>query len=261
MDNKNLYTNTAKFYDKGNEINKYDFDIEFYEAYMNESTIVLEIACGTGRVTVPVASKCKRIIGMDLSQSMLKELNNKISRLDDNYKNNIKTSQADMTEFNMDEKFDLIIFPGMAFLSLTNNEQRIKCLECVKKHINENGKIIIDLFNPNPDKLDCTNVERIDFEYFDSEIGHTVRKTSIQQKHDRENQIIWMKYILKILNGHELVNQIEDEFKLGYLFDEQARNLFKSVGLNLCNVYGGYDFSKVAEENKRMMIYELQLLN
>ncbi|MBZ9633431.1 class I SAM-dependent methyltransferase [Clostridium sp. FP1] len=126
MDNKNLYTNTAKFYDKGNEINKYDHDIKFYEAYVNESTTVLEIACGTGRVTVPLASKCKRIIGMDLSQSMLKELNNKISRLDDNYKNNIKTSQADMTDFNMDEKFDLIIFAGMAFLSLTNNEERIK---------------------------------------------------------------------------------------------------------------------------------------
>ncbi|MBZ9633432.1 hypothetical protein [Clostridium sp. FP1] len=127
--------------------------------------------------------------------------------------------------------------------------------------MNENGKIIIDLFNPNLEKLDCTNVERIDFEYFDSEIECTVKKTSIQQKHDRESQIIWMKYIFKILTGDDLVNQIEDEFKLGYLFDEQARELFKLVGLNLRNVYGGYDFSEVTEENKRMMVYELQWLN
>lgn len=67
-----------------------------------------------------------------------------------------------------------------------------------------------------------------------------------------------MKYIYKIFHNEDLISKIEDDFKLGYLFNDQARELFTSVGLEIKNVYGEYDFSVIADENSKMLIYELK---
>lgn len=257
MSKENIYSNTARFYDKGNEMKKYDIDLNFYEKYVNKHTRVLEIGCGTGRVTIPLASKCESIVGLDLSESMLGILQEKLKATDLNYKNNIRLIKGDMTDFNLNQKFDLIIFPGLAILSLISEEQRIACLECVKKHMSDDCIVVIDQFNPNPDKLNVSS-ERLDFEYFDEGLGYSIKKYSIQKDHDSNEQVISMKYIYKIFNNEDLINKIEDDFKLGYLFNDQARNLFTSVGLKIKNVYGAYDFSVIADENSKMLIYELK---
>lgn len=257
MSKENIYSNTARFYDKGNEIKKYDIDLKFYEKYVNKHTRVLEIGCGTGRVTIPLASKCESIVGLDLSESMLDILQEKLKNTDLNYKNNIQLIKGDMTDFNLNQKFDLIIFPGLAILSLISEEQRIACLECVKKHMSDDCIVVIDQFNPNPDKLNVSS-ERLDFEYFDEELGYTIKKYSIQKDHDSNEQAISMKYIYKIFHNEDLIGKIEDDFKLGYLFNDQARKLFTSVGLAIKNVYGAYDFSVIADENSKMLIYELK---
>lgn len=253
----NIYSNTARFYDKGNEIQKYDIDLNFYEKYVNKHTRILEIGCGTGRVTIPLASKCESIVGLDLSESMLNRFQQKLKCIDLNDKNNIKLVREDMTNFNLNQHFDLIIFPGLAFLSLTSDQLRVECLECVKNHMSDDCIVIIDQFNPNPDKLN-TNSERLDFEYFDDEIGYTIKKYSIQKGHDGNNQVISMKYIYKVFDNENLIDEIEDDFKLGYLFNDQAKKLFASVGLEIKNIYGAYDFSPMTDENARMLIYELK---
>lgn len=257
MSKENIYSNTARFYDKGNEIKKYDIDLNFYEKYVNKHTKVLEIGCGTGRVTIPLASKCESIVGLDLSESMLGILQEKLKATDLNYKNNIRLIKGDMTDFNLNQKFDLIIFPGLAILSLISEEQRIACLECVKKHMSDDCIVVIDQFNPNPDKLNVSS-ERLDFEYFDEELGYKIKKYSIQKDHDAKEQVISMKYIYKIFHNEDLIGKIEDDFKLGYLFKDQARKLFTSVGLEIKNVYGAYDFSVIDDENSKMLIYELK---
>lgn len=58
---KNLYTNTARFYDKGNELTHYYYDIDFYKSFVDSNTNVLELGCGTGRVTLPLLDKCKLV--------------------------------------------------------------------------------------------------------------------------------------------------------------------------------------------------------
>lgn len=257
MDRKNLYSNTARFYDKGNEIKKYDVDFKFYERYINKNTRVLEIGCGTGRVTIPLSSKCESIVGLDLSESMLNMLQSKLGNIKLKSESNIKLIKGDMTNFNLNQQFDLIIFPGLTFISLISYDQRVKCLECVKKHMSNDCKVIIDQFNPNPDKFDINN-EKFDFEYFDDEVGYNIKKYSIQESHDKNNQIISMKYIYRVFDNEKLIEEIEDSFELGYLFDTEAKQLFASVGLEIINKYAGYDFSVRTEENNKMLIYELK---
>lgn len=254
----NVYANTARFYDIGNKLIKYDYDIAFYKSFVNSTTDILEIGCGTGRVTIPLSEICNSITSFDLSDSMLNILDEKVSRLDVNRKERIHFFKGDMTNLSLTRKFDLIIFPGITFQSLTTTEERIKCLDCVKKHLNHNGKIIIDLFNPNLNSLNNIDNPRFDFEYFDDRLNSTVKKYSVQTEHDDINKTISSKYIFKIYKEDKLIDTIEDHFKLGYMFDKDARELFNLVNLDILRSYGWYDFSSVDKSDKRMLIYVLQ---
>lgn len=253
----NIYANTARFYDIGNKIIKYDYDIDFYKSFVDSHTDVLEIGCGTGRVTIPLLEKCKSITAMDLSRSMLDILVNKIDSLDNDKKNKINTLRGDMTNFSLNKKYDLVIFPGITFQSLTSDQDRLKCLANIKKHLKRDGKVIIDLFNPNINSLNNLDNPGFDFEYFDDKLDSTVKKYSVQTKHDDINQTISSKYIFEIYRETELIDTIEDHFKLGYMFDEDSRSVFKSADFTILDCYGWYDFSTVDNDNKKMLIYIL----
>jgi ubiquinone/menaquinone biosynthesis C-methylase UbiE len=254
---KSLYSNTAGFYDKGNEIKNFTYDIDFYKSFVNETTRVLELGCGTGRITLSLVDKCKHITGVELSEQMLDILQGKVERLDKDLQNKINLVKADMSNFDLNEKFDLIIFPGITFQALTTNQQRNSCLECVKRHLDHNGKVIIDFFDPDIDKVKKTGNRRFDFEYFDDDLNCTVSKYSVIESHDNENQLQRFKYTFELSRGGSLIETIDDYFELGYLYPEQIKELFSKKSFNVEDLYSWYDFSAIDIKNKDMLIYVL----
>jgi ubiquinone/menaquinone biosynthesis C-methylase UbiE len=53
-------------------------DVPFYLARVRDGMSVLELGCGTGRVLVPLSSKCGEIVGVDYSQEMIDRCREKI---------------------------------------------------------------------------------------------------------------------------------------------------------------------------------------
>ncbi|WP_342772623.1 class I SAM-dependent methyltransferase [Oceanobacillus piezotolerans] len=68
-------------YDKENDT--YTEDVKFLEKWASKTKgIIIDIACGTGRATIPLASKGYNMIGVDLHTGMLNEAKKKTSNLD-----------------------------------------------------------------------------------------------------------------------------------------------------------------------------------
>lgn len=256
---KNLYINSAKFYDIGNEIKKYDCDIDFYCSYVKENTRVLELGCGTGRVTFPLLMKGAAVTAVDLSEPMLSLLASKAAALDGDLRQRLRIQKGDMCSFELGEKFDLIIFPGVAFSAITGEGGRAACLRSVKNHLAEDGHVIIDLINPDTDRVAKIGNERMDFEYFDEDLNARVRKLSVIESHDAGEQTQNIKYTFEISREGELVDKIQDCFELAYLYPGQAQKLFQDNKLCIHKAYGWYDLSPIDEENKAMQIYDLIL--
>lgn len=254
---KSLYSNSARFYDKGNEIKDFTCDIDFYKSFIDETTRVLELGCGTGRITLTLLDKCKQITGVELSDQMLDILRGKVQKIDQHSQSKIKLIKSDMSNFDLNEKFDLIIFPGVAFQALTTNGQRNSCLKCVKRHLSDNGKVIIDFFEPEEEKVKKVGNRRFDFEYFDEDLNCSVSKYSVIESHDNNNQLQSFKYTFELTRESTLVDTIEDYFELGYLYPEQIKELFSNNKLNIDALYGWYDFSEIDINNKHMLIYVL----
>lgn len=107
--------NSPKLYDceYGNFIS--DFDI-FCGAH--KGNYALDLACGTGRITIHLARKGWRCTGIDKNGSMLAEAQQKTKNL----KLDITYVKQDMRYFNVNQTFDLITMGGNAFQALLNEQ-------------------------------------------------------------------------------------------------------------------------------------------
>src|SRR5690554_2293050 len=122
-DNRNLYINTAEYYDYDNRDNL-TADIPFYIDFAHKiGKKVLELGCGTGRVTIPLALSGCMVTGLDLSESMLRVFREKLEKQQEPIKKRVALVKGDMSNFSITQKFDLIIVPFRAFQGLTEDNE------------------------------------------------------------------------------------------------------------------------------------------
>jgi SAM-dependent methyltransferase len=102
---------------------------------------VLELACGSGRLTIPIAQSGIEIIGADLSASMLNTARAKAVRAGVN----VQFLEADMRSFDLPGKFSAILIPGNSLLHLFTPEDLTQCFGNVRRHLAPNGRLIFDI--------------------------------------------------------------------------------------------------------------------
>lgn len=98
---------------------------------------IMDFGAGTGLFGLEFKDNIKSLLGVDVSEGMLKVFDEKTA----NYEN-IQSKNIDLEKETLDDKFDLIV-SSMAFHHLVNPKDVLKKL---KKNLNTNGKIaIVDL--------------------------------------------------------------------------------------------------------------------
>lgn len=106
--------------------------------YITEDDIVLECACGTGLLTLPMAQKCKKLIATDYSVGMLRQAKKKIA----NYPNT-QVGKANILDLPFkDDEFDVVVAANVIHL-LDDPEKAISELKRVCK---QNGRIILPVY-------------------------------------------------------------------------------------------------------------------
>ncbi|WP_373232203.1 class I SAM-dependent methyltransferase [Cohnella sp.] len=204
----NSYRNTAQLYDLDEREIVKD-DISFYMDFANKAGgEILEVACGTGRVTIPLARAGYDITGVDLSSDMLSRLRAKLEQEPIAVRKRVDLYQADMTEFQLDRLFPLLIIPFRSFQLLTEELQPEKCLNRISSHLTDEGIFIVTAFKPyavldeswvQPESEDWIKVVPIS--------GTKVRRTNIKRRIDLKNQVTYpeLLYYIEDSEGHEKV--------------------------------------------------------
>jgi len=244
----NLFRVTASLYDL-DQRNITKDDISFYLEYaLKLHGSILELACGTGRVTIPLANEGYNIWGIDLSKEMLDQLKVKMENFQEEVKQRIHITHADMTNFELGRTFSLIIIPFRSFQSLTSEEQQKACLHTVHRHLSEDGYFIIDVFKPYA-QLDKSWIqpEVLDWETVNPITNNKVRRTHIRREIDVENQIIYPELIYYITNQDGIKEKIVEPLALKYYYEEQMRNLLQSNGFKIVEEMGYYDRRPISE--------------
>ena len=119
-------------------------DLEFYKRWLpqNKNARILELCCGTGRLTIPIAAEGYAISGVDNTKSMLKQAKAKAAERG----LAIDFIEADIRTLHLPEQYDFIFIPFNSIHHLYTNDDLYKALGTVKKHLKEGGLFLLDCF-------------------------------------------------------------------------------------------------------------------
>ena len=151
--NKNWDDAAAGFY-KRTRNDDYQ-DALFDMLILDENDTVLDVGCGEGSITIPLAKRVKKVIGLDSSPKMLEYLQ---KRADDNDINNIETILKPIEEISYDEIGDVDVIVCSRSL---NGIIPITDVLCELNKI-ANKYVFITIFGPENKKIEKD---------FDKELG------------------------------------------------------------------------------------------
>jgi ubiquinone/menaquinone biosynthesis C-methylase UbiE len=193
---------------------------------------VLELACGTGRITIPIAQNGLLIVGLDFSKIMLEQAKKKSEDINVE----IEWIESDMTNFSLKRKFSTIIMPGAALNWVIENQDIENCLTCIKNHLNKNGRFIFDVFNPNLEILTRDPSKRYDRDEYPNPEGKGTVSISESNCYDKVKQINQLTTYYKI-NNEEIVKKL----KLRMFFPKELDMLLHYNGFKIDQKYGSFD--------------------
>jgi SAM-dependent methyltransferase len=95
---------------------------------------VLELGCGTGRVTLRLGGREELVMGLDCDPNLVAALWERSGwRSGD-------AEVADVRDFDLPAEFDLVLAPMQLIQLLAGRGERIACLSCVAEHLAPGGR-------------------------------------------------------------------------------------------------------------------------
>ncbi len=185
---------TEKLYCNLYEIEMEGFrdDIGFYNRYLPKKCSILELGCGTGRITRIVAGRDRRVTGIDISLHMLKKADKK--------KNNYcRYICMNMEQLAFTSLFDAILIPYNTLNLLSGKTNIVSCLKECRSLLTENGKLYLQLFIPDK-KLTSHKGKTFQFQIFN--------------RRDENNEEKIIKEILKNYSAETETISIEERYRI-----------------------------------------------
>jgi SAM-dependent methyltransferase len=129
-------------------------DVSYYVARARRAKgRVLELGCGNGRITLPIAREGIDIVGVDRSAPMLEDLRARLKLEQEDVRRCVATKRGDLRSFRAPGLFSLIFCPFNTFLHLYTREDVERTLERVRKHLAPGGRFVLDVSIPQPSEL------------------------------------------------------------------------------------------------------------
>ena len=234
----------AELYDQSTE--GLEHEIEFYvEEAEKSGSPVLELGCGTGRITVPVAESGIEITGLELSSDMLEVAERKVDKLPPEVGRRIELVQGDMRDFSLDRKFNLIFIPFRSFQHVLTSEEQRRSLLCIRDHLADDGRLIIEIFDPRLDLIVshsgnlCGAVKKYrEFRHPDSGNRVVIWESRKVQLAD---QIIDEDWIFEEYDdAGKSISRILTNFKIRYIFRWEMEYLLELCSYKPVALYGDF---------------------
>ena len=221
-------------------------DAKFYvEEAQKAGSPVLELGCGTGRVTIPVAQAGIEIYGLDLSESMLDVAREKISTLSKETQERIELEHGDMRSFFIDNRFKLVMIPYRSFIHLLTPEDQRQALHRIRDHIEDGGRLVFNIFDPRLDWI----VEDFQFpdaplrkhtEFINPETGNRV-VVWVTRKYDPEHQVLIEDRIFEEVDRTgKPISREYTTLNVRYTYRYEMEYLLEMCGFKVEALYGDF---------------------
>jgi len=227
-------------------------DLPFWQS-LAETTggPALELACGTGRLLLPLARAGTELVGLDLSPFMLEVARRKLAQEPSEVQARCRLVESTMADFSLGQQFGLIYITGHSFQLLLTREEQRSCLSCCARHLRPDGLLVISVFNPRLDLLTNPAGHEYGRSDFQGPDGVTITCGG-HSEYDLANQIVsgplWYEYDSD--QGHVVR---EYSVTLRYLFRFEFEWMLEACGFEVEALYGDFERGPFTAESSEMI--------
>jgi SAM-dependent methyltransferase len=206
--------------------------IAFYSALAQETGgPVLEIACGTGRVSIPIARLGLDVTGLDIVPGMLDHARAKSAGLPTRW------IEGDARAFDLGEQFRLIFLTGNAFQAFLTRADQEALLDRVRAHLHDEGLFAFETRNPRWADLE-TRVEEEYWETYTDVDGRAVRMSGTQEYEHVAQILHWTTY-RRWREGDQEQTKVT-RIAVRYTFPQELEALLHYNGFTIARQYGDW---------------------
>jgi len=228
-----------------------EYGIDFYVALARQAKgPVLDIACGTGRILLPVLQAGVDADGLDLFQPMLETARKKATAL--GFTPNLH--RGDMANFELPRRYALIMITFNAFCHVLTTDDQLRCLSCIRRHLLPGGLLAFDGAFPGLGWIGAPqNRRELEGEFKDPRTGGTMRGYDTRS-FDRVAQIQRSRNEVELDEPDGTTRIIHrSEFLVRWTYKAEMDLLLRSAGFARNEIYGGFDRRPLEQETDQLV--------
>jgi SAM-dependent methyltransferase len=235
-------------------------DLDLLTSLVTESKEpVLELGCGSGRITLQLAEAGVQVVGLDHSRPMLECLRKKLGRVDTATANRVRLIEADITGFDIGEQFSFIIAPYNVLCYLLHPYELNNCLRAVRSHLKPGGRFFCQVSDVGRDK------EPTEWEFLAVNDLSVVGGEAVAAMYERISlegesaRIVNFheRYVLSYPDGHQETHEFT--LRMRSVRYPEMEIAFAQEGFRIIAAYGDLNLSPLDPENGETQIYVVEV--
>lgn len=242
-----------------------ELDIDFYIALARRwrPKRILELGCGTGRVTIPMAEAsgdfCEAVVGLDREPAMLTAAQRKASQFPPAAKR-IRWVQGDMSVWQDQEPFDLIVAPCSTLCHLLTIEDQLRVWHTASQNLNIGGHFVADVSTAdfailaeslqNPPRA----IVQLDSDTRSASGGRTrlVRyKTVLYSAPDQRASV---RYLYDEFSGNGNPERFLSDYECHVYYPRELELLFRMSGFAVESTWGDYREGPLQNDSRALVM-------
>jgi cyclopropane fatty-acyl-phospholipid synthase-like methyltransferase len=243
------YDLIAPFYDI--EHAHFDEDMNLYINFAGlNGGPLLELACGSGRLLVPLACEGYELTGVDSSRSMLNLAEHALEEA--GVAKQCTLIQEDMCTMRLGQKFRLAFIALGSFGHVCTRQEQRQTLAVVHDHLTAGSRFILDISNADVRYMEQLSGQVLHQGTWKREDGallsHFVSPASSPTQH-----LLELTHFFDEHRQGEAVQRTATTTHL-YLFERnEVELLLEEAGFEINDVFGDYELSPFEHESPRMI--------
>jgi len=128
------------------------YDVPYYVRVAAETNgRILELACGTGRLSIPMAQAGTPVLGVDISPGMIAHANAKREKLPPGDQRRLEFRVGDMRSMRLGERFESVVLAFNTLMHMIDDDDLAAVLDTAREHLTDRGLFHLDLHTPYPE--------------------------------------------------------------------------------------------------------------